>query len=152
MPDVTTIAEFWDCEIEHCYVKMRWTNPILLNAICDKLGTRAPRKLGVLYELRKMAESRAREIEQHIGDKILTFEDGSRLAIVAFDANTMEGDSRVMEPGETNIRAKVRGGKPYRHGITKSAWHWTRNGKNFGKPDTSPIADSEVEAAVTAYR
>ena len=152
MPEVTTIAEFWDCEIEHCYAQMRWTNPILLDAIRDKLGTLAPRKLSALYELRKMAESRAKEIEPDRGDKIVTFEDGSRLAIVAFDANTMEGDSRVMEQGETNIRAKVRGGKPYRHGITKSAWYWTRNGKNYGKPDTSTNAESEVKAAITAYR
>ncbi len=152
MPSINTIAEFWDSEIEHCDAKLRWTNPALLDIACEKLRTKALRKLDVIRELRKMAEGRAVEWEWNKNDKILTFEDGSRLAIIAFDADTMKGDSRVMEPGETFIRCKVRGGKPYSNGITKSAWHWTTNGKKYGKTEPSPISDREVEAVVSAHQ
>ncbi len=152
MPSINTIAEFWDSEIEHCGVKLRWTNRALLDIACEKLRTKSPRKLDVICELSKMAEGRAVEWEWNTNDKILTFEDGSRLAVVAFDANTMKGDSRVMEPSETFIRAKVRGGKPYYHGVTKSAWHWTTNGKKYGKTEPSPIADREVESVTSAHQ
>ena len=152
LPSIKTIAEFWDSEIEHCDAKLRWTNPALLDIACEKLRTKAPRKLDVIREFRKMAEGRAVEWEWDSNDKILTFEDGSRLAIVAFGANTMKGDSRVMEPGETSVRFKVRGGKPYCHGVTKSAWYWTTNGKKYGKTEPSPIVDREIEVVVSAHQ
>ena len=75
------------------------------------------------------------EIQWEIGDRILDFADGSRLGIVALAANTMAGSSRVMEQGERVLRVKVRGGHPYDHGITRTAWYWTKNGKTYGKPD-----------------
>ena len=152
MPSITTIADFWDSEIEHWEVKLRWINPVLFDITCDRLGTRAPRKFKVLAELRKMAESRAVEWKWDKDDKILTFEDGSRLAIIAPAANTMKGESRVMEPGETFVRSMVRGGKPYLHGITSSAWYWTTNSKVYGKAEPSPISDREVENVASTHR
>ena len=129
----TTIAEFWDCEIEHSEVKQRWVNQHLLVVIRRTLGAKVPRNLDVEDQLRKMAENQAVHTERQTNDKVLTFEDGSRLALVDMGAGTMEGSSRVMSPGDRNVREKVRNGKPYRHGITRTAWYWTRNGKTFGK-------------------
>ena len=138
-----TIAEFWDCELEHSEAKRSWVNEHLLQVIRRTLGTNAPRKLDVEAELRRMAESQAFKTEWATNDKILTFEDCSRLALVAMDANTMKGSSRVMAPGEQNVRAKVRNGKPYIHGKTKTPWYWTRNGKTYGKtlPPTATTGD-----------
>ena len=53
----TTIAEFWDCELEHSEAKQSWVNEHLLQVIRRTLGTNAPRNLDVEAELRKMAES-----------------------------------------------------------------------------------------------
>ena len=71
----TTIAEFWDCELEHSEAKQSWVNEHLLQVIRRTLGTNAPRNLDVEAELRKMAESQAIQTEWAINDKILTFED-----------------------------------------------------------------------------
>ena len=128
-----TVAEFWDCEIEHSEAKQSWVNEHLLQAIRRALGTDAPRNLDVEARLREMAESQAVQTEWVINDRILTFGDSSRLAIIAMDANTMRGSSRVMAPDEQTVRAKVRNGQPYVPGKTKSAWYWTRNGKTYGK-------------------
>ena len=128
-----TIAEFWDCEIEHSEAKQSWVNEHLLEVIRRTLGTNAPRNLDVEAQLRKMAESQALQIEWDMNDKILTFEDRSRLAIIAMGANTMKGSSRVMARGDQHVRAKVRNGQPYKHGTTRTAWCWTRNGKTYGK-------------------
>ena len=103
----TTIAEFWDCELEHSEAKQSWVNEHLLQVIRRTLGTNAPRNLDVEAELRKMAESQAIQTEWAINDKILTFEDRSRLALVAMDANTMKGSSRVMAPDEQNIKTRI---------------------------------------------
>ena len=91
-------------------------------------------KWEMVMALQAMAESQAVSVEWQVDDKILTFRDGSRLGLVSLGANTMAGASRVMEAGDASIRAKVRGGKPYDHGKTKTAWHWTKNGKTYGKP------------------
>lgn len=82
-----------------------------------------------------MAVAQAVNIEWEVGDRILDFADGSRLGIVAPAANTMAGSSRVMAPGERALRAKVRGNRPYDHGVTRTAWYWTKNGKTYGKPE-----------------
>ena len=139
MTEPKTIAEFWDCELEHSEAKQRWVNEHLLQVIRRTLGTNAPSNLAVEAQLRKMAESQAVQTEWIINDKILTFEDQSRLALVAMDANTMKGSSRVMTSGERDVRTRVRNGQPYEHGITRTAWYWTRNGKTYGKA-RPPIA------------
>lgn len=146
MPSINSIADFWDCEIEHCEAKLRWTDPALLDIVGERLGRKVPRKWDAVHEICRMAESRAVNSEWSINDKILTFEDESRLALIPLDANTMKGASRVIESGETAIRTKVRGGKPYVHGTTRTAWFWTKNGKLFGKASTSTIGNKEIEA------
>ena len=148
MPNIITIADFWDCEIEHCEVKLKWTNPVLLDMVAERLGRKVPRKWDTVRELCRMAESRAVSFQWDRNDKILTFEDESRLALIPLDANTMKGSSRVMGPGDLTVRSNVRGGKPHIYGITKTAWHWTKNGKVFGKPSTSTLPTQEVESVM----
>ncbi len=143
MIEPKTIAEFWDCEIEHSEAKQSWVNEHLLHVIRRTLGTNAPRNLDVEVQLRKMAESQAVQTEWVINDKILTFEDQSRLALVAMDANTMRGSSRIMMSGERDVRSQVRNGQPYIHGTTRTAWYWTRNGKTYGKARPSTAATGE---------
>ena len=135
MPDIKTIAEFWDCEIEHAEAKQRWVSGHLLYIISNNAGRRNLTKLDVEAALIDMAVKQAVDIVWEIGDRILDFADGSRLGIVAPAAGTMAGSSRVMKPGERGLRSEIRGDRPYVHGITRTAWYWTKNGKNYGKPD-----------------
>ena len=50
--------------------------------------------------------------EFHSADRVLTFADGSRLLLIAFDANTAAGGSRVLDEGEVPSRLTVRDGSP----------------------------------------
>ena len=134
MQIVKSIAEFWDCEIEHAEAKRAWVNEHLLYIIRTNAGRRNLSKVEVESKLTAMAVTQAVNAEWEIGDRILTFADGSRLGVVAPGAGTMAGRSRVMAAGEYGLRDTVRGGRPYVHGSTRTAWHWTRNGKTYGKP------------------
>ena len=135
MLEINTIADFWDCEIEHAEAKKKWVSEHLLYIIGRKAGRWNLRKLDVEAALKRMAVEQAESIECEIGDRLLDFADGSRLGLVAPAAHTMAGSSRVMAPGESNLRSTIRGGRPYRHGITRTAWYWTKNGKSYGKPE-----------------
>ena len=135
MPEITTIADFWDCEIEHAEVKQRWVSEHLRYIIGRKTGRWNLTNLAVEAALIDMAIEQAVSIEWEVGDRLLDFADGSRLGIVAPGAGTMAGSSRVMAPGETDLRSTVRGGHPYIHGTTRTAWYWTKNGKSYGKPE-----------------
>ena len=135
MADITTVADFWDCEIEHAEVKKRWVSEHLLYVVGREAGRWNLTKLDVEAALKDMAIEQAVSIEWEVGDRLLDFADGSRLGIVAPAAGTMAGSSRVLVPGETNLRSTVRGGRPYIHGITRTAWYWTTNGKLYGKPE-----------------
>ena len=136
MPVVTSTADFWDCEIEHAEAKKRWVNEHLLYIIETKAGKRNLMKLQVEAALLEMALEQAVRVEWETGDRILDFADGSRLGIVAPAAGTMAGSSRVMQPGERGLRWYIRGGRPYLHGKTPTAWYWTTNGRTFGKSAT----------------
>ena len=114
---------------------MSWVSDHLLYIICTRAGKWNLSKVEVVSALADMAVTQAVETEWEISDRILTFTDGSRLAIVALGANTMAGRSRIMNPGEFSVRNVIRGNRPYIHGSTRSAWYWTRNGKTKGKPD-----------------
>ncbi|MDE2785333.1 MAG: hypothetical protein OXL37_01575 [Chloroflexota bacterium] len=135
MPEIMNIADFWDCEIEHAEAKKRWVSEHLRYIIGRTAGRWNLTKLDVEVALVDMAVAQAVEVQREVGDRILDFADGSRLGIVAMAANTMAGSSRVMEPGEHVLRAKIRGNRPYEHGVTRTAWYWTQNGKTYGKPD-----------------
>lgn len=134
MLPIESIADFWDCEIEHAEAKKSWVNEHLLYIISTRAGRWNLSKVEVESELAAMAMTQAVKTEWDIGDRILTFEDGSRMGAVAPGAGTMAGRSRVMEPSGRGVRDVIRGNRPYIHGSTRSAWHWTRNGKELGKP------------------
>ncbi len=106
-----TIAEFWDCKIEHSEVKQKWVNENLLHIIRRTLDTNRITNGAVQRKLREMAESQAVQTEWVIDDKILTFEGDSRLGIIAPGAGTAAGLSRVMASDEKNVRGKVRNGQ-----------------------------------------
>ena len=130
---IESIADFWDCEIEHAEAKRAWVNEHLLYIISAGAGRWNLSKVEVVSALADMAVKQAIESEWKISDRILTFTDGSRLAIVAPGAGTMAGRSRIMDPGEYSVRGVIRGNRPYIHGSTRSAWHWTKNGKTKGE-------------------
>ena len=96
MLEISSVAEFWDCEIEHAEAKKRWVNEHLLYIICMNAGRWNLRKLEVEKALRNMAIEQAVQTQWEIGDRLLYFTDGSRLGLAAIDANTMAGSSRVM--------------------------------------------------------
>ena len=103
MPEIQTVADFWDCEIEHAEAKSRWVSDHLLYIIHKEAGRLNLSKLDVEKTLKKMAVEQAVAIQWENGHKVLEFSDGSRLVLVAPAANTMAGSSRVMEPGESSI-------------------------------------------------
>ena len=109
MPAIQTIADFWDCEIEHAEVKSRWVSDHLLYIICNNAGRRNLSKLDVEKALKIMAVEQAAPIQWENGHKVLEFSDDSRLVLVAPAANTMAGSSRVMEPGESSVGLIVQG-------------------------------------------
>ena len=127
MPEIKTIADFWDREIECSERGQKWVSDHLLYIVRRSWGRFNLRNLDVEQALRDMALEQAVSWEWEVGDRVLDFADGSRLALVAMDAGTMAGSSRVMEPGEGGVRRVVRGGRPYVHGRTKTAWYWTKS-------------------------
>ena len=134
MPNIGTIADFWDCEIEHTEARRGWVNDHLMYIIGTNAGRWNLTKWEVVAALKELAIGQASDFEWDIGDRILEFPDRSRLGIVAAGAGTMAGSSRVMEPGERSVRSAIRGNRRYRHGVTRTAWYWTKSGKTFGKP------------------
>ena len=121
-----TIADFWDCEIEHSERGQSQVNQHLLYIIRRNAGRFNLTNLDVEAALRDMATKQAIHWEWEINDKVLDFNDGSRLGLIAMDAGTAAGSSRIMKPGESGARRFIRGGLPYIHGHTRTAWYWTR--------------------------
>lgn len=126
MLKVETLADFWDCEIEHSEIGQNRVSDHLLYMIRTRAGRFNLSNLDVESALRDMALGQAVHREWEIGDRVLDFCDGSRLGLVAMDAGTAAGSSRVMEPGESGVRRRVRGGQPYLPGRTRTAWYWTK--------------------------
>ena len=135
MLEINTIAQFWDCGIEHAEAQKTWVSEHLLYVIGMKAGRWNLTKWEVVASLKAMAVEQATSTEWEGGERLLDFADGSRLGLVAPAANTMAGSSRVMAPGESNFRSTIRDGSPYRYGITRTAWYWTTNGRLYGKPE-----------------
>ena len=134
MPEVNSIAEFWDREIEHCEANISWVNQGIRQVVRAELGKSNPTGSEVMDKLREIARANATTIHPDLNDEILTFEDGSRLAIIAPGANTMAGSSRVMGENEQFVRNNVRGGIPYSNAV-HNAWYWTENGKKRGNQE-----------------
>ena len=126
MAKVETLADFWDCEIEHSEIGQSRVSDHLLYMIRRSASRFNLTNLDVEYALRNMALDQAIHSEREIGDRILDFSDGSRLGLIAMDAGTAAGSSRVMKPAEYGVRSRIRGGEPYIHGHTRRAWYWTK--------------------------
>ena len=126
MAKIETLADFWDCEIEHSERGQSQVNQHLLYIIRRNAGRFNLTNLDVEAALRDMATEQAIHWEWEINDKALDFNDGSRLGLIAMDAGTAAGSSRVMQPGEYGVRSRIRGGEPYIHGYTRKAWYWTK--------------------------
>ena len=77
----------------------------------------------LLWEIRDVVVKDAVNVEWQTADRVLTFNDGSKLLLIAGDANTAAGDSRVLRPTDrTQTRMQIRDGSDYQHGITQHAW------------------------------
>ena len=136
-----TMAEFWDYQLERAELGSKYVSHILVDFVLANNGRTS--KYDIQAQLKELAVSQAAEVVFHGGDRVLTFEDGSRLAVVAGGANTMVGISRVMEPGEHDVRGKVRGGRPCLHGKTRSARFWTRK-ENMENLDIPVIKSGDI--------
>ena len=112
-----TEAELWDRRLE----RLEW----LAATAEDELGDiiNLEKVMDLLFEVRKAAQDQAIKSEWQIADRVLTFADNSRLLLIAGDANTAAGDSRVLRPtDETETRLQLRDGSPYEHGSTRYSW------------------------------
>ena len=136
-----TMAEFWDCQLERAELGSKYVSHLLVDFVLANNGRTS--NYDIQAQLKDLAVKKAAEVVCHGGDRVLTFEDGSRLALVADGANTMVGISRVMEPGELDVRGKVRGGRPYLHGKTRSATFWTRK-ENWEDLDIPVIKSGDI--------
>ena len=58
----------------------------------------AEKAMDFLMETRKAALENAVGFEWQTNDRVLTFTDGSKLLLIAADAGTAAGDSRVLRP------------------------------------------------------
>ena len=111
-----TQAMLWDRRIE----RAEW----LCATAYHDLGHIIDREkaMDFLMETRDAAVEDAVDVERG-NDRVLTFADGSQLLLIAFDAGTAAGDSKVLRPTDrTNTRAQVRDGSSYQHGIAERAW------------------------------
>ena len=112
-----TEAELWDRRLE----RLEW----LAATAGDELGEiiDLQKAMDHLFDVRNAAIENAVESEWQTADRVLTFADGSRLLLIAGDANTAAGDSRVLRlTDRTETRMQLRDGSPYEHGITKGSW------------------------------
>ena len=110
-------AMVWDRRIE----RAEW----LLQTAYDELGHIIDKEkaMDFLMETRKAALGDAVSFEWQIADRELTFSDGSKLLLIAADAGTAAGDSRVPRPTDrTQTRTQVRDGSSYQHGTNQKAW------------------------------
>ena len=118
MSEAMTQAMLWDRRIE----RAEW----LLETAYNDLGhiIDEEKAMDFLMETRKAAlEDATSSFERQTNDKVLTFSDGSKLLLIAADANTAAGDSRVLCPSDrTQTRRLVRGGGEYQHGTNQKAW------------------------------
>ena len=116
-----TQAQMWDRRIERA--EWLWATSGELGKIID-----SDEAFELVMQTRTHAVADAVSITWGIADRVLEFADASRLLLIAADANTAAGDSRVIQPDETTSVASVGGrsilrdGSPYVHGTTHYSW------------------------------
>lgn len=117
MAEEITKAELWDRRIE----RAEW---LIASAYGDfGLVIDGDKAFDLLWEIRDVVVKDAVNVEWQTADRVLTFNDGSKLLLIAGDANTAAGDSRVLRPTDrTQTRMQIRDGSDYQHGITQHAW------------------------------
>ena len=113
-----TKAELWDRRIE----RAEWLVASAehdLSAVID-----FEKAFDLLFKLREKVLEDAVKVEwPSPADRDLTFSDGSMLLLIAGDANTAAGDSRVLLPADRGSgRMQVRDGSTYQHGTNQKAW------------------------------
>ena len=112
-----TTAELWDRRIE----RAEWLWVTALEELGDVVD--ADEAFELLQKMRQQVVEDAKKVEWQIADRVLTFADGSKLLLIAGDANTAAGDSRVIYPNQLNdLRTQLRDGSRYVHGTTRYSW------------------------------
>ena len=112
-----TEAELWDRRLE----RLEWLTATAEDELGDIIDLE--KAMDRLFDVRTAALEHAVKSEWQIADRVLTFADGSRLLLIAGDANTAAGDSRVLRPTDvTETRMQLRDGTPYEHGTTRGSW------------------------------
>ena len=118
MSEPMTKAELWDRRIE----RVEW------------LVESAEHDLGEVIDFEKAfdlwSKLRTEVLEDAVrvewsspADRDLTFSDGSMLLLIAGDAHTAAGGSRVLRPADRERgRMQVRDGGTYQHGTNQKAW------------------------------
>ena len=117
MAEEITKAEQWDRRIE----RAEW---LIASAYGDLgLVVDEDKAFDLLWKIRDSVVKEAVNVEWQTADRVLTFTDGSNLLLIAGDANTAAGNSRVLRPTDrTQTRSQLRDGSDYQHGITQHAW------------------------------
>lgn len=123
LPVPQTKAEFWDSQLECLERKKKWLHSGLLYIIEVGAGRRNLSTTEVMVKLVELI-AQGSETERRSGsDRVVRFDDGSRLALFDIGGNTCAGLSRVLSGEDPGVRGEVRGGRPYSYG--KTAWYWT---------------------------
>ena len=112
-----TKAELWDRRIE----RAEWLFESAHHDLGDLIDQE--KALNFLTRTRDAALEDADNVEWQIADRVLTFEDDSKLLLIALDAGTAAGDSRVLRPTDRiQTRTQIRDGSSYIHGVSQNAW------------------------------
>ena len=120
-----TKAEFWDSQLECLERKKGWLHSGLLDTIEIDAGRRNLSKIEVTMKLVELIVQESQTEAFNVNDRVVRFDDGSRLVLFAIDGHTCAGRSRVLYGDDDHgSRGEVRGGKPYRYG-TRTAWYRT---------------------------
>ena len=120
-----TKAEFWDSQLECLERKKEWLHSGLLDTIEIGAGRGRLNTTPVILKLVELIVQESELEKWDVNDRVVCFDDDSRLVLFAIDGHTCAGLSRVLYGDDHGLRGEVRGGKPYEHGITRTAWHWT---------------------------
>ena len=143
LPVPKTKAEFWDSQLECLERKKRWLHSGLLYIIEVGAGRRNLSTIEVMMKLVELIAQEAKTEKWNVSDRVVRFDDGSRLVLFDIGGNTCAGLSRVLPGDDRGFRNEVRGGKPYRYGV-RTAWYWTTR-HSYPRYSSLPFCRSGAE-------
>ena len=106
LPVPKTKAEFWDSQLECLERKKGWLHHGLLDTIEMSAGRRNLNKTEVMKKLVELIVQKSELETRNVNDRVVRFDDGSRLVLFDIGGNTCAGLSRVLDGDGYGCEAK----------------------------------------------